>query len=65
VFSDYIASVLPELGEEHICKCSFRESAEVQLEDYRHPRAAEKLSVRSAARIFKIGKKCVGYENFP
>lgn len=32
VFSDYIASVLPELGEEPICEWSFREIAEVQLE---------------------------------
>ena len=32
VFGDYIASVLPELGEEPICELSFRDIADVQLE---------------------------------
>lgn len=32
VFGDYIASVLPELGEEPICELSFGELADVQLE---------------------------------
>lgn len=32
VFGDYIANVLPELGEEPICELSFRDIADVQLE---------------------------------